>query len=35
MEKVCEGSEVARLEKWVSSEVTQWKVPGYIQGWGT
>ena len=35
MEKACEGSEVIRLEKWESSEVTLWKVPGYIQGWET
>ena len=42
----CEGSEVARWERWESSEVARrkrwengeaerWEVPGFIQGLGT
>ena len=30
MGKVHEGSEVARWERWESSEVTKWEVPGFI-----
>ena len=28
----CEGSEVTR---WENGEVVRWKVPGFIQEWGT
>ena len=31
----CEGSEVARWERWENGEVARWEVPGFIQEWGT
>ena len=28
------GGAMARREIWESSEVTRWKIPCFIQGWG-